>query len=140
MTISDRYSPDGYIGGRSFSLFLDGSGADFPHNEIIQNFYVNAIPARPFDPLAITGDARIRITVDENVAWASSPTEQGDAFLVHDANATHDSRVTTITWSLDGIDKDKFGINDEGQIWLRENPNHEGKSSYNVTIIASAGD
>ena len=130
---------DSEIPAQSFTLILKGGGEDFEENEVSIRFEVPLIAARELDPVVISGGDSVTLPIDENIAANPDRSERGDAFLVYNASATKDRTAPDIEWSLDGDDKDAFGINSDGEVWFLASPNYEDKSSYSVKIIAKAG-
>ncbi len=77
--------------------------------------------------------------VDENIAANDDGDTQGSAETIYTAVATPDDAGDTVSYSLTSAnDGDSFGINaSTGTVWFRTSPDHENKSSYSFTVVAS---
>ncbi len=73
---------------------------------------------------------------DENIAANNSDDSQASAVTIYEARAESASGGD-VTYSLAGTDGALFGIDAEGDIWFRASPDHENKSSYSFTVVAS---
>ena len=63
--------------------------------------------------------------------------------LVYTAMATPDTTGKTITWTLEGVDKDSFSIDSDGKVTVTSElmPNHDaGKTSYTFIVVATEAD
>ncbi len=78
-------------------------------------------------------------SVNENIAANDSEDTQGSAATIYTAIATPDDAGDTVSYSLTSAnDGDSFGINaSTGTVWFRAAPDHENKSSYSFTVVAS---
>ncbi len=89
-------------------------------------------------------DATITITdVDETKAIALTGSEtqsiaENSRSLSLETYTATDPDGEPITWSLEGVDKDDFSISG-GVLSLNSSPDYETKSSYSVTVKATAG-
>ncbi len=78
-------------------------------------------------------------SVNENIAVNDDGDTQGSAATIYTAIAAPDDAGDTVSYSLTSAnDGDSFGINASmGDVWLRSPPDHENKSSYSFTVVAS---
>ncbi len=88
------------------------------------------------DPNAPVFLSSATASVNENIAANDEGDTQGSAMTVYEARAESASGGN-VTYSLAGTDAALFGIDAEGDIWLRSPPDHENKSSYSFTVVAS---
>ena len=54
--------------------------------------------------------------------------------------SARDPEGDSITWSVDGIDRDSFVITDRGQLYFKEPPSFEDGETYRVTVTATDND
>ena len=85
--------------------------------------------------LSFTSPAQI--TVAENHAANSSALSQPKA-IIYTPKVTGNDGLP-VSWSLSGTDAAAFRINHYGQIWFRQSPDFESKSSYSVILTARSG-
>ncbi len=77
-------------------------------------------------------------SVNENIAANDSEDTQGSAVAFYTAIAVPDVEGAAVVYSLGGADSASFGIDaGSGIVWFRAPPDHENKSSYSFTVVAS---
>ena len=74
-----------------------------------------------------------RTTGDDALSY---PEDTATTRVLHRYTATDPERGT-ITWSVDGTDKDDFTIDSSGNLRFASQPDHETKDSYDITIVAT---
>ena len=63
--------------------------------------------------------------VDEGVAAHDDAAQRGGAAVVYRAAAAHDDAGPAVIWELGGDHRAAFGVNDDGEVWFRREPDHE---------------
>ena len=77
--------------------------------------------------------------VDEGVAAHDDAARRGDAAVVYRAAAAHDDAGPAVIWELGGDHRAAFGVNDDGEVWFRREPDHERQPVYEITLTAVSG-
>ena len=100
---------------------------------------VNASAGTHMDSLDVT----VTVTdVDEELTTISGPSNTDYAENGTDDVATFaamDPEGTAISWTLEGTDADVFDISSAGVLTFKSPPDYETKTTYMITVNASAG-
>ena len=121
--LSFQSSPDYEALGGSTTFYTDVTATS---GEITASLNVAITVTDVDEPPAITGGT---------TAWE---LEENDGYLQVGYYTAQDPEYDEITWSLEGADSDYFTINAAGDLTLAASPDYEAKSSYAVTVKATA--
>jgi hypothetical protein len=120
------YARENLASGGSWQLNIIASDGEFSTSQSVTL-------TRP--GLSFTSPAAI--TVAENHT-ANVGSVMVSAAVIHTPNVTGDDGQP-ISWALSGTDAAAFHMNHVGQIWFRQSPDFESKSSYSIVLTARSG-
>ena len=126
-------------GALSFRSSPDYEAPADANTDNVYSVTVKVTAGTKSDTLAVTVTVT-NVVETLTVSGSSDHTiEENETDLSLGTYAASNLEGQTLVWSLEGADKDDFSITTAGALSLDESPDYEAKSSYSVTVKATAG-